>query len=246
MLEVLKFVKQGEQWPEEVVNKRKKEGRPYLTINRLPAFGKQVLNDARQNRPPSAPSGWRQSGQGNGGDSGRPIRNIEYSSNADVAYDTALDFSVHGGIGYATVDIDYSDADSFDKDIKINRVSNVFSVYGDPASTAADSSDWNSGFITDRITEKEFKKRYPGASVSSFDDADDDVDEEWFEENMVRIAERWIRGREKAKLLKLTDGTLLMEDSYLKLKDILDAQGITVSGDRDTTILVVKQRISEG
>ena len=247
MLEVLKFVKQGEQWPEEVINKRKKEGRPCLTINRLPAFGKQVLNDARQNRPaikchPVGDKADKETAEILDG----LIRNIEYSSNADVAYDTALDFSVHGGIGYATVDIDYSDADSFDKDIKINRVANVFSVYGDPASTAADSSDWNSGFITDRITEKEFKKRYPGASVSSFDDADDDVDEEWFEENMVRIAERWIRGREKAKLLKLTDGTLLMEDSYLKLKDILDAQGITVSGDRDTTILVVKQRIITG
>jgi len=247
MLEVLKFVKQGEQWPEEVINKRKKEGRPCLTINRLPAFGKQVLNDARQNRPaikchPVGDKADKETAEILDG----LIRNIEYSSNADVAYDTALDFSVHGGIGYATVDIDYSDADSFDKDIKINRVSNPFSVYGDPASRAADSSDWNRAFVTDRITEKEFKKRYPDASVSSFDEAEDDVDEEWFEENMVRIAEAWTRERKPAKLLKLTDGTLLMEDSYLKLKDILDAQGITVSGDRDTTMLVVKQRIITG
>ncbi|MEG7772371.1 hypothetical protein U2088_15655, partial [Listeria monocytogenes] len=84
-------------------------------------------------------------------------------SNADVAYDTGLDFAVNCGIGYWTVNIDYACEDSFDKDLRIERVSNPFSIYGDPASTAADSSDWNTAFITDRISESEFKKRYPGA-----------------------------------------------------------------------------------
>ena len=51
MLELLKFVKLGQQWPDAVRKKRELEGRPCLTVNRLPAFGKQVINDARQNRP---------------------------------------------------------------------------------------------------------------------------------------------------------------------------------------------------
>jgi len=50
-LDMLKFVKLGEQWPDAVKSQRDKEGRPCLTINRLPAFGKQITNDARQNRP---------------------------------------------------------------------------------------------------------------------------------------------------------------------------------------------------
>ena len=247
MLEVLKFVKEGKQWPDEVQSKRGREGRPCLTINRLPAFGKQVLNDARQNRPaikcvPVGDKADKETAEILDG----LIRNIEYSSNADVAYDTALDFSVHCGVGYATVDIDYADADSFDKDIRITRVSNPFSVYGDPASRAADSSDWNRAFVTDRISEKEFKKRYPDASVANFSEAEDDANEEWFEEDMVRIAESWERERKPSKLLKLSDGSLMMEDGYLKLKEILDAQGIKVTGDRDTTMLVVSQRIITG
>ena len=36
---------------EEIKKQREKEGRPCLTINRCPSFAKQVLNDARQNRP---------------------------------------------------------------------------------------------------------------------------------------------------------------------------------------------------
>jgi hypothetical protein len=247
MLELLKFVKLGEQWPEAVRKKRDREGRPCLTINRLPAFGKQVLNDARQNRPAI-----KCHPVGDGADKevseilNGLIRNIEYTSNAEVAYDTALDFAVHCGIGYATVNIDYADADTFDKDLRIERVSNIFSVYGDPSSKAADSSDWNRAYITDKLTEKQFKKRFPGADKVNFE-ADDDRDEAWFEEELIRIAECWTREKKKQKLLKLSDGSVMMEPEYLKLKDILDARGIKVESDsRDTEIYVVSQRIITG
>ena len=155
MLDDLKFVKLGEQWPQEVIEKRAKEGRPCLTINRLPAFAKQVTNDARQNRPaikthPIGDKADKETAEILQG----LIRNIEYSSNADVAYDTGLDFAVNCGIGYWTINLAYADADTFDKDIRIERVSNPFSVYGDPASTAADSSDWNRSYVTDKLTEK--------------------------------------------------------------------------------------------
>ena len=246
MLEDLEFVKLGKQWPEGTEEKRRAEGRPCLTINRLPAFAKQVTNDARQNRPaikchPVGGSADRETAEILDG----LIKNIEYSSNADVAYDNALDNSVHCGVGYVTVNIDYADADSFDKDIKIERVANVFSVYGDPASTAADSSDWNSAFITDRLTEKEFKKRWPDALAANFN-ADDSRQEDWYEDDMIQIAERWLRTREKVKLLKLSDGSIMNEPEYLKLKDILQAQRIEVTGDRETTQFKVTQRIITG
>lgn len=41
----------GEQWPEEMRNLRQIEKRPCLTINKLPAFVHQVINDQRMNRP---------------------------------------------------------------------------------------------------------------------------------------------------------------------------------------------------
>jgi hypothetical protein len=247
MLELLKFVKLGQQWPDAVRKKRELEGRPCLTVNRLPAFGKQVINDARQNRPAI-----KCHPVGDGADKEMAeilnglIRNIEYTSNAEVAYDTALDFAVNCGIGYATVNIDYADADTFDKDLRIERVSNIFSVYGDPTSKAADSSDWNRAYITDKLTEKQFKKRFPKADKVNFE-ADDDRDEAWFEEERIRIAECWTREKKKTKLIKLSDGAVMLEPEYLKLKDFLDAQGITATSDgRDTEIYVVKQRIITG
>lgn len=47
-LDDLRFARLGEQWPEKVRRARELEGRACLTINRLPAFIRQVVNDARQ------------------------------------------------------------------------------------------------------------------------------------------------------------------------------------------------------
>ncbi|MCR4282800.1 MAG: hypothetical protein NUV72_07210, partial [Bauldia sp.] len=49
--EDIKFARLADQWPSEIVNIRKAEGRPYLTINKLPPLIRQVSNEIRQNRP---------------------------------------------------------------------------------------------------------------------------------------------------------------------------------------------------
>jgi hypothetical protein len=41
-LDDLRFARLGEQWPEKVRREREMEGRPCLTINRLPTFIRQV------------------------------------------------------------------------------------------------------------------------------------------------------------------------------------------------------------
>ena len=65
---------------------RELDGRPTLTINRLPAFIRQVVNDARQNKP-----GMLVHPVGDGADPATAevlnglIRHIEQSSDAEVA-----------------------------------------------------------------------------------------------------------------------------------------------------------------
>src|SRR5689334_12854857 len=41
----------GQQWPAQVLSERTAEGRPVLTINRIPQFVRQVMGDMRQMRP---------------------------------------------------------------------------------------------------------------------------------------------------------------------------------------------------
>ena len=243
----VRFARLGEQWPDGVKRQREIDGRPCLTINRMPAMLRQVVNDARQNKPaikvhPVDSGAKRETAEILNG----LIRNIEYTSNADVAYDTALDHAVTGGFGYFRIDVDYACDDEFDLDIKIGRIANPLTVYGDENSTAADSSDWNKAFITELYTESEFEKRWKGAEKSNWESSYRDLPDGWRDNELVRVAEWWTREEVPAKLLKLSDGMVLYVNEYMRIKDILDAQGITVVGERDTKTNKVKQKIISG
>ena len=100
-VEDTKFARLGEQWDPDDVQTRLAEKRPCLTINKMPAFARQIVNDMRQNRPRIKT---RAANSGACGHTAKIfdgiIRNIESVSNADVAYDTAGESAVYGGIGF--------------------------------------------------------------------------------------------------------------------------------------------------
>lgn len=246
-LDDMKFARLGEQWPDGVKRQREIEGRPCLTINRMPAMIRQVTNDARQNKPsivthPVDSGATRETAEILNG----LIRNIEYTSSADVAYDTALDHAVTGGFGYFIIDTQYADDDTFEQDIVIKRVPNPLSVYGDEKSTGADSSDWNKAFITDLWGEDQFEKRWKGADKVDWETNYIDMPSGWRDGEMVRVAEYWTRDEVPTTLLKLSEGMTIYEKEYLKIKDILDIQGITIVGTRPSKTHKVTQRIMTG
>ena len=204
----VRFARLGEQWPEAVMKQREKEGRPCLTINKLPAFIRQVVNDARQNKPAI---------KVHPADSGADpetadvinglIRNIEYTSSADVAYDTGVECAVTAGFGYWRVGLDYAFDDSFDMDIQIKRVINPFSVYGDPNSTEADSSDWNTAFVVDRLTKEQFEAQWGDKSKVDWDDTGwASAGEPWRVENDVLVAEYWKREEVERIIVRMQGG----------------------------------------
>jgi hypothetical protein len=132
-LEDIRFARMGEQWPDEIAAERSREGRPMLTINRMPSFCRQVVNDARQNKPSITTrpaTGGANVYTANLFDG--LIRQIQNQSSASIAYDTGIESAVYGGFGYWRVDVDYAYNDSFDLDIVILPVENPFCVYGDP------------------------------------------------------------------------------------------------------------------
>lgn len=246
-LDDFKFARLAEQWPEGVKRQRELDGRPCLTINKLPAFIKQVTNATRQNSPsikchPVDDGANQETAEVLDG----LIRNIEYTSSADVAYDTALDHAVTGGFGYFRILTDYADDDVFDQDIKIERVVNPLTIYGDNASTCADSADWNVSFITENYTKTEFEKKWKGADRASWETDYRDIKDEWCNDEFIRVAEYWTREDKPAELLKLSDGMVMYADQYLKIKPMLDQIGVSVVGTRKTTTKKVTQRIMTG
>ena len=247
-LDDIKFSRLSEQWPTQVRSAREMEGRPCLTINKLPSFIRQVVNDSRQNKPsvrirPVDDDADKETAEVLSG----LIRNIEYTSNADIAYDTAIDSAVTCGIGYWRVDIDYAHDDTFDMDLLINRVANPFSVYGDPQSTAADSSDWNCAFVVTLLKKDEFKTKYKDAESSDWEtDVYADLRAPWMDNDYIQLAEYWERKEVQREIVRLSTGQIVDAQIFQEQKDMFDVMGITVTGSRPTKSWKVTQYLMSG
>ena len=186
------FARLEKQWDERLKKDRQASGLPCLTINKLPAFIRQVVNDARQNKPSI-----KVLPQDSGADpktaeiySGL-IRNIESSSDADVAYDTAIDNAATGGFGFFRINTAYVSDDSFEQDLVFERIIDPLTVLPDPYSEAADSSDWSFCYVTKLYTKSQFKKQFPNAQPVDFNASDFPV--EWMDNDRILVAEYWER-----------------------------------------------------
>jgi hypothetical protein len=247
--EDIRFARLSEQWPEAIRRRREQEGRPCLTMNKLKSFIRQVVNDARQNKPAI-----KFHAVGDGADEWTAkvqdglVRNIEYSSNADVAYDTAIDNAVSGNVGYFRITTDYASDDVFDQDIRIERIANSLSVVPDAYCFDADSANWNDAFVTEDYSIDAFKAKWPKADTSSFEGDGRGMSAGWLEDGLVRVAEWWKRREVPAIIVKLSNGMIVPAE---KLDDeefagLLEAQGITEVDRRPTRTMKVTQHLMNG
>lgn len=247
-LEDIRFARLNEQWPADVKQKRQQEGRPCLTVNKLPTYIRQVVNDARQNKPsikchPVDDGSDVETAEILNG----LIRNIEVTSNADIAYDTAIDSAVTGGFGYLRIVVDYARDDSFDLDIQFRRVANPFTVYGDWRAEAGDGSDWNVAFVTEWIDKAEFEKRFPKVDVTAWmDGATGDTLRDWADDDRVRIAEYWVREEVEKTIVRLSNGQVWDKEDFLEREEEFLLQGIGITAERETVGYEVKRHMLGG
>jgi hypothetical protein len=159
------------QWDEKDWRERTSTGRPALTIDQLSQFVHQVANDIRQNTPSInvIPAGKEADVETAEIFKGL-IRNIEYVSNADDAYDTGALNAIKSSIGFIRVDHDYVDDETFDQELLVKRVINPLASFLDCDSVECDGSDAKHGTVIDRILVSDFKKKYPDKEVACFDD----------------------------------------------------------------------------
>lgn len=212
-LDDLRF-KKGEQWNDADRASRTIEERPCLTVNKMKTFVHQIVNDQRQNRPAINVSPI--------GDKADPetakmlkglIKQIERTSNADVAYDTGFDSAVSIGWGYWRIVTDYEDEDTFDQVLKILRIRNPFRIYLDPDHEEPDGSDAKWGFISDLVPRTEFKDQWPDAPVMAWEEGGiGDEYKLWATQTHVRVAEYFCFEPTERRLVALSSGHIGFED----------------------------------
>ena len=234
-LDDLKFAG-GDQWPVEIQNSRLLESRPYLTINKIDAYCRQITNQQRQQRP-------RMKAHGMNNQSDEKVaevitgicRHIENQSDADSAYDNAFDFAVRMGWGFWRITHDYPTPVSFNQEIYIKRIENPFMVYFDPNSNEPDGSDAEKCLITEVISKESFRKMYPGADDGGgfTPRGTGDSQSEWITREDIRVAEYFYTERKRMKLLLLSDGTTCYEDEKPSESMMLEA-GVYVVSKRET------------
>jgi hypothetical protein len=202
-----------QQWPDDVRRARLNSAggpRPVLTFDQTGQFVRQVVNQARRNRPAmkfipvdnqSDPE-LAEVLQG-------LARQTEYESRADVAYITALDHSTRGGLGYfraITEEVKNSPVKG-QLCVKIRRVTDPETVLLDPDFTEPDGSDAMYGFCVETLHKDAFKRAWPKAEVTDFDD------DGWFSDKHVRIAE-YFRVVDVERKLVTIGGQEFGEDEY--------------------------------
>jgi hypothetical protein len=249
-LDDLNFGRLGQQWPPDIQQQRELAGRPCLTINDLPASIRQVVNDGRQNRPAIKVRPVDSGADVEIADiySGL-IKHIESISDADIAYDTALDNAVSGSFGFIHVETDYNNDNSFEQDIFIRAVPNALAVTWDASTEAMDNSDWDYAFISWMEDKKKFEKDYPNAEASAVNFNESSYVEAWFEEDKIRLATYYRRVKTKQDLVLFSNEE--KEASFLEehldedaLKELAEIAMVEVGRREVESCKIVKRLIS--
>jgi hypothetical protein len=197
------------QWDPEIESARENADLPALTFNELHPHVLQVVNRARQERPQPKVTA---------GDKGDPdtadviegkLRHIQYASQADVAYDTAVVYQAAGGWGFYDVTLEYiDDGDTFIQEPRIKRVQDPMCEYPDPGAIESDFSDakwWISRYWMDRDA---FKERFKEEPV----EFEAGTSEDWSKEEQVCIAKYWTLQINERRKVQLADGTSGFDD----------------------------------
>lgn len=211
-LEDMRFMSvPGAQWDDVI--RRERGERPCYEFNKLRVTAKRIVNDMRANRPSGKVRGVE------GGDKSTAevyeglIRNIWNTSDGDSVIDYAAEYQVSGGMGAWRITTRYATDSAFEQDVVIEPIQNPFCLYSDPAAKdplKRDAADW---ILTERISKASFKARWPDSKNADFESSEFDDDENWQDDETVRICEYWYKEPVKRELLQLVDGKVIDAES---------------------------------
>ena len=212
----------SDQWPADIKAQRIRDGRPCLTINRLPGFVRQVTSEIREGRP-----GIEVIPVDNGADPALAevfqgiIQHIEANSNADVALARAADAQVRTGKGWFRVVPEYASDNSFEQELAFKSIRNPRTVYADAASQELDGSDIRYLFIVEDVPQDEYDLAFGPDSRSGLNDFArmGASRSSWYPEGKVRVCEYYYLEPVQKTLVQFGDGTV-MDGALLERPDV--------------------------
>lgn len=236
----------GEQWDAKL--RADRGSRPCLEFNRLRTTVKRVVNSIRAQRPAGKVRPTEDADKPTAEAYEGLIRNIWANSDGDSVIDAATEYVVAAGMGAWRVVTKYSRDDAWDQDISIEPIVNPFCLYMDPSAKDPLGADAEYWFLTSRMSRSAYQSRWPKAAVMSFEDEGGEFDDEdWSDEESVRVVEYWYREPYSETLLLLSDGRSVAQSS-LDADHIgqLSAQGVSIVRSRTVQLHRIKMVIASG
>lgn len=220
----LRFAAQDRyQWDEKAWLDRTSQGRPIITVNKVPQFVRSVTGDMRQLRPAIKCVPVDDQGSEEVAEKILPgmLRYIENRSDAQAAYFQAADSQVTAGIGHWRVMTEYADADTFNQEIRIAPIEDGIAVVWDPDSILPTREDAMFCFVPVDMSRAAFEKKYPDKNADSMTTVPEFF-RSWFGDDHVRIAEYWYKKPAKHTLALMPDGGIvdLSDDDGTKAAEV--------------------------
>ena len=201
------------QWPDDIRQSREQEGRPCLTINRLPQFVRQVTGDIRRMNPAiKVLPGDNESTEDVAEIIEGLTRQIQTESDASSVYEWAAECAAACGIGWFRIVTDWTNDVSFTQEIRLEPIKNPLAVYCDPSSEKTTREDADFIFITSKMRIDDFKAQYPDfAPVDAEHDAQIEGISNWYSQDTVTVAEYYWKEPVEKTLHMLPDGRAVEE-----------------------------------
>jgi len=211
----MRFV-DGDPWDPDERRIREAAMRPCLKMDEINQYENQVINDIRANK-----RAVKFSPVGDGANDatarfyGDLMREVEYRSNAQIAYTTALANAVWRSYGYVrlttrfqheSVDTDAEPTpELLNQEVWIEEIADPVSIVPDMTFKRPDMSDIQFLFVLEERTHKEFSKQFPDAKIQSFTPEMMNKSQGMITAKSVILAEYWhlVDDAERSKTLAL-------------------------------------------
>jgi hypothetical protein len=196
------------QWDDRVIQARGRN-RPALVFDQTNQYIGQVVNDARQMKPAiNVVPGDNMANDASAKIYSGLIRQIEYASRAQIAYDTGVEYAARIGLGFVLVVPELVDGKFNDHDIRIKAVVDPLAATLDPDSIEPDGQDADVGWLETRLSERAFKRRWPKAKMPTA------KGDRWADGNTVLVCQEFERTYKSENRIVTQDGRDFSEDDY--------------------------------
>lgn len=219
-------------------------GRPRYTFDMVSPIIDEITGDLEQNEfsiqiQPASGDASKETAETMDG-MVRAIRNL---SDADDLFDMAARRAITGGMDAFHVKYDYTDDESFEKDLIIESVANAVDCCWFGPFTKPDASDMECGWVLEAISRAEYEKRWPDREPVSVGQ-NRLANAYYFRNDLIIIGQFYYIEREEVTLWQMSNGSVM--DANKELLPLLQMQGLTVTAIRESKRPTVKSRLFDG